>query len=176
MRVYVNVPEGYSNDMRIGLPAELHIAEFPNRIFTGKVAHTAGAIDPASRTLLTEVQVPNPKSELIPGSYAEVTFTISSAEPPLVVPSNTLIFRSAGPQVAVVDSGHAARLHKVTIGRDFGNSLEILSGLQPNDLVILNPPDSLSDGTAVSPQEAAGTPSAGPVRPSAPAQNAGTPN
>jgi len=174
MRVYVNVPEGYSNDMHIGLPAELHIAEFPNRVFTGKVAHTAGAIDPASRTLLTEVQVPNPKGELIPGSYAEVTFNISSAEPPLVVPSNTLIFRSAGPQVAIVDSGHAARLRKVTIGRDFGNSLEILSGLQPNDLVILNPPDSLADGTSVSPQEAAGIASTSPVRPSVPAQNAGS--
>jgi RND family efflux transporter MFP subunit len=177
MRVYVNVPEGYSNDMRIGLPAALHIAEFPNRIFTGKVAHTAGAIDPASRTLLTEVQVSNPKGELMPGSYAEVTFSISSAEPPLVVPSNTLIFRAAGPQVAVVDSRHAARLRNVTVGRDFGTSLEILSGLQPNDLVILNPPDSLSDETPVSPQQAVETPSSGSASPPVPAQNAaGNPN
>ena len=171
MRVYVNVPEGYSNDMRIGLPAELHIAEFPNRIFTGKVAHTAGAIDPASRTLLTEVQVPNPKGELFPGSYAEVTFKITSAEPPLVVPSNTLIFRSAGPQVAVVDSRHMARLRNVKVGRDFGTSLEILSGLQPNDLVILNPPDSLADGAAVSPQET-DTSSTEPASSSVPARNA----
>jgi RND family efflux transporter MFP subunit len=177
MRVYVNVPESYSNDMRIGLPAQLRIAEFPNRLFGGKVAHTAGAIDPASRTLLTEVQVPNPKGELMPGSYAEVTFEISSAEPPLVVPSNTLIFRSAGPQVAVVDSDHAARLRKVTIGRDFGNSLEILSGLQPNDLVILNPPDSLADGTSVSPQEAVTSPSRGSAPTSAPVpKNSGTSN
>ena len=176
MRVYVNVPEGYSNDMRIGLPAELHIAEFPNRIFTGKVAHTAGAIDPASRTLLTEVQVPNPKGELFPGSYAEVTFKITSAEPPLVVPSNTLIFRSAGPQVAVVDSRHMARLRNVTVGRDFGTSLEILSGLQPNDLVILNPPDSLADGAEVSPQET-DTSSTAPASSSVPARNAaGTSN
>jgi len=153
MRVYTNVPEGYSNDIHIGMPAELHIGEFPNRVFTGKVAHTSGAIDTASRTLLTEVQVPNPKSELKPGAYAEVTFRLSSAEPPLVIPSNTLIFRSAGPQVAVVDSSHSARLRNLTIGRDFGTSLEILSGLQPQDLVVLNPPDSLSDGQPVSIQQ-----------------------
>lgn len=177
MRVYVNVPEGYSNDMRIGLAAQLHIAEFPNRVFTGKVVHTAGAIDPASRTLLTEVQVPNPKGELLPGSYAEVTFDISSAEPPLVVPSNTLIFRSAGPQVAVVDARHLARLRGVTVGRDFGTSLEILSGLQTNDLVILNPPDSLSDGTPVSPQETSENPANGATPGPAPARNApGNPN
>lgn len=173
MRVYVNVPEGYSNDMRIGMPAELHIAEFPSRVFTGKVAHTAGAIDSSSRTLLTEVQVANPKGELMPGSYAEVTFKISSAEPPLVVPSNTLIFRSAGPQVAVVDSRHAARLRNITVGRDFGNSLEVLSGLQPSDLVILNPPDSLADGTSVSPQEASASPSSESAPQSLPAQNTG---
>lgn len=153
MRVYTNVPEGYSNDIRIGMPAELRIGEFPNRVFAGKVAHTAGAIDTASRTLLTEVQVPNPKSELLPGAYAEVTFRISSAEPPLVIPSNSLIFRAAGPQVGVVDSSHTARLRKVTIGRDFGTSLEILAGLQPQDLVVLNPPDSLSDGDPVSIQQ-----------------------
>jgi RND family efflux transporter MFP subunit len=177
MRVYVNVPEGFSSDMQIGLPAELHIAEFPNRVFTGKIAHTSGAIDTASRTLLTEVQVPNPKGELMPGAYAEVTFRVSSAEPPLVVPSNALIFRSAGPQVAVVDSQKVARLRNVSIGRDFGNSLEILSGLQPNDLVILNPPDSLSDGALVSPQQAAEDPSSGQAPRPSPAQHAaGTSN
>jgi RND family efflux transporter MFP subunit len=177
MRVYVNVPEGYSNDMRIGLAARLHIAEFPDREFTGKVVHTAGAIDPASRTLLTEVQVPNPKGDLLPGSYAEVTFNISSAEPPLLVPSNTLIFRSAGPQVAVVDSGRIARLRDVTVGRDFGTSLEILSGLESNDLVILNPPDSLSDGTDVSPHESSSAPTNGATPEASPARNAaGNPN
>ena len=177
MRVYVNVPEGYSNDMHIGLPAELHIAEFPNRVFTGKIAHTAGAIDTASRTLLTEVQVPNPKGELMPGAYAQVTFSVASAEPPLVVPSNALIFRSAGPQIALVDSHKVARLRNVTIGRDFGNSLEIISGLQPSDLVILNPPDSLSDGTPVSPQQTAEVPTNGQAPRLSPAQHAaGTPN
>ena len=172
MRVYTNVPEAYSNDIHIGMPAELHIGEFPNRVFTGKIAHTAGAIDTGSRTLLTEVQVPNPKSELMPGSYAEVTFQISSAEPPLVVPSNTLIFRSAGPQVGVVDSSHIARLRTVTIGRDFGTSLEILSGLQLEDLVILNPPDSLSDGDPVSIQQTDNAPLGAPAKPATPTPNA----
>jgi len=171
LRVYTNVPEGYSSDIRIGMPAELRVGEFANRVFTGKVAHTSGAIDTASRTLLTEVQVPNPKSELMPGAYAEVTFRISSAEPPLLVPSNTLIFRSAGAQVAVVDSSHTVRLRKVTIGRDFGTSLEILTGLQPEDLVVLNPPDSLSEGDPVSVQQTDnGSPSA--PQPAAAAPNA----
>jgi len=174
MRVYTNVPEGSSNDIHIGMPAELRVGEFPNRVFTGKVAHTSGAIDTTSRTLLTEVQVPNPKSELKPGSYAEVTFRISSAEPPLVIPSNTLIFRAAGPQVAVVDSSHTARLRSVTIGRDFGTSLEILSGLQPGDSVVLNPPDSLSDGEAVSIQQNDSATAGTPAKPAPTSPNAST--
>jgi multidrug efflux pump subunit AcrA (membrane-fusion protein) len=130
----------------------------------GKVAHTSGAIDPASRTLLTEVQVPNPKGELLPGSYAQVTFEISSAVPPLLIPSNALIFRSAGTQAAVVDANHRARLTKITLGRDFGNNLEVLSGLQPSDSVIVNPPDSLAEGTIVMPREADAAPSASPAQ------------
>jgi RND family efflux transporter MFP subunit len=176
MRVYTNVPEGYSNDIHLGMPAQLHIAEFPSRVFTGKVAHTAGAIDPSSRTLLTEVQVPNPKSELMPGAYAEVTFDVSSAEPPLVIPSNALIFRSAGTQVGVVDSSHRARLRAVKLGRDFGTSLEVLSGLGPSDLVIVNPPDSLADGTLVTPEQKEAAPSSAPTKPASsevPPQNAG---
>jgi RND family efflux transporter MFP subunit len=171
LRVYVNVPEGYSSDMRVGQPAELHIAEFPNRVFSGKVAHTSGAIDPTSRTLLTEVQVPNPNGNLMPGSYAEVTFHIANGQPPLIVPGNTLIFRSAGAQVAVVDSSHAARLRDVKVGRDFGTSLEILSGLRPDDTIIVNPPDSISDGDKVLVQQTAETPSSGAAQPPIPAQN-----
>ena len=149
LRVYVNVSESYSAEIRIGMPADIHLAEFPGRTFVGKVAHTAGAIDPASRTLLTEVQVPNPRAELMPGSYAQVTFHVKEGTPPLVVPANTLIFRSDGPQIALVENGNTARLRKVTIGRDFGTNLEIVSGLRPSDTAILNPPDSLADGAAV---------------------------
>ena len=151
----------------LGLPADLHIAEFPGRTFTGKVVHTSGAIDPASRTLLTEVQVPNPKGELLPGAYAQVTFHIKGAVTPLVVPGNTLIFRSSGPEVAVVDANNAAHLRKVTIGRDFGNSLEVISGLREDDSVILNPSDSLQDGTLVSVTQGQTPSSSGSAQPPA---------
>lgn len=177
MRVYTNVPEGYSKDIHLGMPAQLHIAEFPGRVFAGKVAHTAGAIDSSSRTLLTEVQVPNPKWELMPGAYAEVTFDVSSAEPPLVIPSNALIFRSAGTQVALVDAKRRARLRNISLGRDFGTSLEVLSGLEPSDLVIVNPPDSLADGTPVTPEDANSAPASGelaePAHATNPSHNAG---
>jgi RND family efflux transporter MFP subunit len=153
LRVYVNVPEGYGQDMQPGVSAELHIAEFPNRTFTGKVARNAGAIDPTSRTLLTEVQVENPKGELMPGSYAEVTFHLKSSNQPLVIPSNALLFRAAGPEVALVDKGDTAHLQKIAVGRDFGTSLEVISGLRPEDSVIVNPPDSISDGIPVAVEE-----------------------
>jgi RND family efflux transporter MFP subunit len=149
LRVYVNVPESYGNDIHLGMAADLHISQFPNRTFAGKVAHTSGAIDTASRTLLVEVQVPNTSGELLPGSYAEVEFHLKAGTPPLVIPSNTLIFRASGPQVAVVDDAGNARLKSVTIGRDLGTSLEIISGLQPADAVVVNPPDSIADGTPV---------------------------
>jgi RND family efflux transporter MFP subunit len=149
LRVYINVPETYSNAMVPGLAAELHVGEFPNRIFRGTVVRTAGAIDPSSRTLLTEVDVPNPKDELMPGAYAQVAFNLKTGGTSLVVPSNTLIFRSAGSQVAIVENNHA-RLRSITIGRDLGTSLEIVSGLNANDDVIVNPPDALSDGDLVS--------------------------
>jgi multidrug efflux system membrane fusion protein len=151
LRVYVSVPEPYGNDMRAGIPAELRVAEFMNRTFAGKVVRTAGAIDTASRTLLTEVDVPNPKGEIMPGAYAEVAFHLTGGAQPLVIPSNTLIFRSEGSQVAIVEN-NLARLRSVTIGRDLGAKLEILSGLRDGDEVILNPPDSLSDGQRVAVQ------------------------
>jgi RND family efflux transporter MFP subunit len=169
LRVYVNVPEGYGPDMQPGVPAQLQIAEFPNRTFTGKVARNAGAIDPSSRTLLTEVQVENPKGELMPGSYAQVTFHLSSGSQPLVIPANALLFRSAGPEVAVVDANKAARLQKILVGRDFGTSLEIISGLKPEDSVIVNPPDSISDGIPVTVEEPAKV--IQPGQPAAPANH-----
>jgi RND family efflux transporter MFP subunit len=161
LRVYVNAPEPYGNDMRPGIKAELRVAEFVNRTFTGTVVRTAGAIDPASRTLLTEVDVPNPKGEIMPGAYAEVAFHFKADRRSLVVPSNTLIFRSAGSQVAIVEHDHA-RLRNVTIGRDFGATFEVVSGLSDSDDVIVNPPDSLSDGQAVAMQPRQAEPSQAP--------------
>jgi RND family efflux transporter MFP subunit len=151
LRVYVNVPESYSNDIRPGIQAELHVAEFPGRVFSGRVVRSAGAIDPTSKTLLTEVDVPNPKGDLLPGAYVEALFHLKTGSPPLTIPSNTLIFRS-GTQVAVAEN-NKAHLRTVVLGRDLGNSLEVISGLRSTDSVILNPPDSISDGAPVSIQQ-----------------------
>jgi RND family efflux transporter MFP subunit len=152
LRVYVNVPEPYSNEIKPGLTTQLHIAEFPNNVFAGKVVHTSGAIDTASRTELTEIQVPNSNDKLMPGAYAEVKFHLHTGVAPLVIPSTSLIFRSAGAQVATVDANSKARLRSVTIGRDFGSKLEVISGLQPDDQVIVNPPDSITEGDSVAVQ------------------------
>lgn len=152
LRVYVSVPESLSQDIRPGLDASLTLAEFPGRVFKGQVVRSAGAIDPASKTLLTEVDVPNPKGDLLPGAYAQVVFHLKSSAPPLTIPSNTLIFRTSNTQVALADNG-VARLRTITLGRDLGNSLEVVSGLDANDSVILNPPDSLVDGAAIAVQQ-----------------------
>jgi RND family efflux transporter MFP subunit len=158
LRVYVNVPESYGNAMQPGIAAQLQVAAFVNRTFAGKVVRTAGAIDPASRTLLTEVDVPNPKGEIMPGAYAQVAFHLTGGVRPLLVPSNTLIFRAAGTQVAVVENNRA-HLRDVKIGRDFGTDLEIVSGLLDSDQIIVNPSDSLTDGQLVAAQSQNGQPS-----------------
>jgi RND family efflux transporter MFP subunit len=157
LRVYVNVPESYTYDIRPGIATDLSVAEVPGRIFKGQVVRSAGAIDTTSKTLLTEVDVPNPKGELLPGAYAQVLFHLKNGTPPLTIPSNTLIFRTSATQVAVAENGKA-RLKTITLGRDLGNSLEVISGLQPGDSVILNPPDSLADGAAISVQPVEETP------------------
>jgi RND family efflux transporter MFP subunit len=149
LRIYVGVPQVYSRSMVAGVPADLQIPEFPRRTFPGKVVRTAGSIDPASRTLLTEVQVPNPTGELLPGAYATVNFHLKLVEPPLMIPSNTLIFRSKGSQVAVVTPQGTVQLKTVVIGRDLGTSMEVLSGIDSNDAIVLNPPDSIGDGDVV---------------------------
>jgi RND family efflux transporter MFP subunit len=149
LRVYVNVPEIYSRSMVPGVLADLRVAEFPNRIFPGKVVRTAGAILPASRTLLTEVQVPNPKGELLPGAFGEVRFQITLPQAPLIIPSNTLLFRSKGTQVALVDKNQTVHLQNVVLGHDFGTSVEVLSGLTEDASIILNPYDSISEGAPV---------------------------
>jgi RND family efflux transporter MFP subunit len=149
LRVYVNVPELSSLSMVPGVPAELRVAEFPNRIFSGKVVRSAGAILPASRTLLTEVQVPNPKGELLPGAFGEVKFQIRLPQEPLIIPSNTLLFRAKGTQVALVDKNQTVHLQSIALGRDSGTSVEVFSGLTERDSIIVNPSDSISEGTSV---------------------------
>lgn len=149
LRVYVNVPQVDARAAIPGMTAGLTVPEHPGRTFTGKIARTSNAIDPAFRTLLVEVDVDNRKHELLPGDYAQVHFKLpSDGRAGLVVPVPALIFRSDGLRVAVAQ-GDKARLVPVTVGRDDGKTVEVASGLRPDDLVIQNPPDSLIDGETV---------------------------
>jgi RND family efflux transporter MFP subunit len=157
MRVYVDVPEVYSEAMASGVRATMEVASLPNRQFTGTVARTSHAIGVNSRTLLTEVDVPNPKGDLFPGAYAQVHFQLSLKAVPLVLPGNSILFQAAGPQVGVVSGQNRVELRKVTLGRDFGNRVEILGGISQPDAVIANPPDYLVDGMPVAVQTAPGS-------------------
>jgi RND family efflux transporter MFP subunit len=156
MRVYVNVPEVYSEAIAPGVRASMEVASLPNREFAGTVARSSHAIGMNSRTLLTEVDVPNPKGDLFPGAYAQVHFHLSLKAAPLVVPGNTILFQAQGPQVGVVNNQNRVELRKVALGRDFGNRVEILSGINQADPVISNPPDYLVDGMSVAVQTAQG--------------------
>jgi len=148
LRVYVNVPQIYSRAAQPGVTADLTLAEHPGRTFPGKIVRTANAIDPASRTLLVEVQVDNAKHELFPGAYTQVHFKMKSDRPSLTLPVSTLMFRAEGLRVGVVRAGKAA-LVPITLARDDGRTVEVAGGLQPTDEVIQNPPDSLIEGEAV---------------------------
>ena len=156
LRVYINVPQQYSPAARPDLVAELTLPEFPGRRFHGTLVRTANAIDVASRTLLVEVDVDNPTGELLPGAYAEVHLVLPSDTPSFVLPVNTLIFRSQGLQVAKVEDGSRAVLVPITLGRDFGNEVEVSTGLTGGERIIVNPPDSLISGETVRIAEAAG--------------------
>jgi RND family efflux transporter MFP subunit len=148
LRVYVNVPEEYSQGIKTGMTADLTLAEFPGRKFQGKLVRTAESIAVTTRTLLVEIAVDNPTGTLLTGSYAEVHLAVPAHSSTFVLPVNTLIFRSEGLHVATVNNGKVA-LAAVTPGHDFGNQIEIVAGLKPNDQVIINPPDSLVSGQAV---------------------------
>lgn len=149
LRVYVRVPQMVARAVVPGQMAELTIPELPGRVFPAKVVRTSGAMSTDSRTLLAELQVDNPKNEILAGTYAQVRFPEANAECPLTLPSNTLLFRAEGTQVGVVRSDGKVELHKVTLGRDFGSTVEILQGVSTTDKVVLNPSDSLVSGTMV---------------------------
>jgi RND family efflux transporter MFP subunit len=149
LRVYVRVPQSLARGVVTGQMAEVTVPEIPGRVFPGKVVRTSGAMSPDSRTLLTELEVDNAKGEILAGTYAQVRLTEAQLDPPLTLPANTLLFRAEGPQVGVVDSNGKVTLRAVTLGRDFGPSVEVLGGLGPTDQVILNPPDSLVSGVTV---------------------------
>ncbi|HTA44400.1 MAG TPA: efflux RND transporter periplasmic adaptor subunit [Bryobacteraceae bacterium] len=155
LRVYISVPEDYEQAARNGAPATLTLNEFPGRSFPGTVVRNSSAIDLASRTLLVEVDADNPTGELLPGAYVSVHLKYTGAAGnALTIPVTTVMFRSEGIRAAVVRGGKAMLL-PITIGRDFGDSLEVLAGLRPNDQLILNPPDSLISGTPVKVEETA---------------------
>lgn len=149
LRVYVNVPQIYSREAKPGLTADLTLGEFPGRRFQGTLVRTANSIDPASRTLLIEVDVNNPGGELLPGAYTEVHLKIPEGASTFILPVNALVFQSQGLQVAEVDSNNHVVLVPVTPGRDFGTEMEIVAGLTGEENIIINPPDSLVSGEAV---------------------------
>jgi membrane fusion protein, multidrug efflux system len=149
LRVYVSVPEADAPSIRVGMRAWIGLAEYPASRFGGTVVRTANAIDQNTRTLLTEVDVPNKAGRLLPGAYAQVHFNVPVNGRRLSVPSSAMLFRSEGPSVAVVGPGDRVQLRPIVIGRDFGTSLEILQGVRATDRVVENPPDSLENGQVV---------------------------
>jgi RND family efflux transporter MFP subunit len=149
LRIYIDVPEPYAPKTKPGIEVELLFNEHPGKQFPATLVRTARALDPTLRTLRVELQVDNAAGELFPGAYAEAHFKIPGSTSSVRVPATALIFRSKGLQIATVGSDNKAHLRKIIPGRDFGTSIEVLSGITAEDQVIINPPDSLSDGGAV---------------------------
>jgi membrane fusion protein, multidrug efflux system len=149
LRVFTNVPQAYSPAIKNGMPAYITLQEISGQKFRGTVARTAEAIDPATRTLLTEVDVPNKDGRLLRGSFGEVHFSPSINTEKVTVPVNAMLFRQEGPQLAIVGPDNKVQLRPITIGRDYGTNLEILGGVSVEDRIIINPADSLEDGQTV---------------------------
>jgi RND family efflux transporter MFP subunit len=149
LRVFVRIPQNYARAVTVGQTAELVFTELPGRTFDAKVVRTAGTLDAASRTLLTELEVDNAKGELLAGSYVQVRFKEAKLDAVLSIPANALLFRNEGTMVGVLGADNRVALRKVGLGRDFGMTVEITEGVTAKDRVILNPPDSLVDGSEV---------------------------
>ena len=151
LRTYLNVPQANASEVRVGQPARLTVSNLPGRQFAGAVARTASALDPATRTLLVEVRVPNPNRALLPGMYARVALTGARSNAPLRIPSDALIARGDGTEVAVVRDGHTVHLQKIEVGRDYGDNLEVVGGLSEGQTIIANPGDVVREGLQVQP-------------------------
>jgi len=149
IRVYVSVPQAYAPSMKVGVKAVVTLQEFPGQKFLGTIARTADAIDPATRTLNTEVDVPNKDGKLLPGSFGQVHFATGTSVPRITIPVNAMLFRAEGAQVALVDKDGKVHLRPISIGRDFGATLEILGGIEVSDQIVINPSDSLEEGQQV---------------------------
>jgi RND family efflux transporter MFP subunit len=150
LRVYVQVPQAMARSITLGQAAEMSVPELPGRTFPATVIRTAGVIAADSRTLLVELEVDNAKGEILAGGFAQVRFTEAKTTPPLTIPANTLLYRAEGPQVAVVQSDGKVEVRGVKLGRDFGQTIEILAGVALEDRVIINPTESFMSGTMVS--------------------------
>jgi len=151
LRTYLNVPQADAGSVRVGQQAVLVVPDLPGHGFPGAVTRTANALDPATRTLLVEVQVPNPGALLMPGMYAQVDLSVLRKDPPLLIPGDTLVVRSDGPQVAVVAPDGRVHFARIQLGRDFGDRLEVLSGLEDGQQVVVNPSDAIREGAQVKP-------------------------
>lgn len=175
IRVYVNVPEAYAPSIHAGIGAYLELTQYPGQKFQGKVVRNSNAINLATRTLMTEVDVPNAAGQLLPGGYAQVHLNVKVKDQRLQVPVNSLLFRSEGLRAVVVDANNRAHLQPLTIGRDYGVTLEVLNGLNANDWIVVNPADSLIDGEEVHVKQIANPiapPAATPNAPAKPANDA----
>lgn len=152
VRVFTNVPQSSAPDVMGANTAQVAFRELAGRVFTGSVTRNAAAIDPTSRTLLAEVDLPNADGKILPGMFATVTFSTRNAAPPVLIPANALFVRTAGPQTFVMDANHVVHIHNLVLGRDFGSNTEVVSGLKQGDLVVLSPSDSITDNTKVDPE------------------------
>lgn len=153
VRVFANVPQSNAPDALSASTAKVTFRELPGQVYSGAITRSSTSIDPASRTLLTEIDLPNPDGKILPGMFATVTFAVKNSRPPVLLPGTALVVRTAGPQAYTVDSNNVAHLHSVVLGRDYGTSVEILDGLQKGDHVILSPSDAVQEGTKVAPEE-----------------------
>lgn len=149
LRVFVSVPQAYVPSLKVGMETAITLQELPGEKFKGKVARTSESIDPATRTLLTEIDVPNPDGRLLPGSFGQIHFAVPDNVNKVTIPVNAMLFRQEGPRVGVVDQNGIVHLRPISIGRDFGSTLEIIGGVDPGEQIIVNPSDSLEDGQKV---------------------------
>jgi RND family efflux transporter MFP subunit len=149
LRIFVNVPQSYSTLIHNGQTADLIVDEYPGRIFAATVRGTTNAVDPATRSLLAVLIVNNPKGELLPGMYAKVRFALPHMVSVMMLPADALVLKTAGPEAAVVGADHKVHFHRLVLGRDFGAELEVNSGLEEGDAVVLNPTDAIREGVTV---------------------------
>ena len=150
VRVLVHVPQADISSVRPGTPATITVDEYPNQTFAGKIARDAGAFDPSSRTLLLQIDVPNPDGRLFAGMYAHASFSLPSPAAALLIPDNAILIDAKGARIVIVDASNKIHIKSVKLGRDFGTKTEILGGLDAQDRVVQNPADDLHEGMPVS--------------------------